>query len=307
MDKSQRNYRLSVQIEGGQVITIEPPFTVEFDVTRNNLASTNVGQFKIYNLGRATRRKIAKDDYQYSIYRRVQFDAGYGKNLATCFKGNANHIWSVREGVNYITTAEAFDGGDALINGKTDLTVPAGTPVSSVLQTVMSKGLPNTTIGAISKFPDLVGGSATGRGNTYSGNTAKLLSSNSIVAGAKFFIDNEKSYLLKDDDYVTGGIPVISSDSGLLNTPVRSNQKLFIDILFEPRIQMCQIIQLKSTASISSTAKLGTADNFNGNYKVVSIHHRGMISDSISGDAVTSLGLWLGDDGPVNLNPVPNA
>lgn len=306
MDKSQRNFRLSIETEGDGIIVIKPPFTVEFDINRNNAPSANSAKLRVYNLSKNTRRKIAKDDWQFNTYRRVQFEAGYGSNLSTCFRGNARHIWSVREGVNYITSIEAFDGGDDLINGVFNDSIAAGTPNNNAIRTIIKNGLPNTTVGAISDFPGVIGGSANGRGATFSEHTVEILKGSKIVKGGNFFIDNENAFLLKDSDCIEGTLPTIKSNTGLLNTPVRSEQKLFLEILFEPRIRMCQIVNINSTASIGTTAAPGTLDNFNGKYKVVSIHHHGMISDSVSGQAITSLGLWFGPDGSTGLAVIPS-
>ena len=50
MDKFGRNYLLTVQLQDLSPLVIEPPFTLEFDITQNILTSANVCQFRIYNL-----------------------------------------------------------------------------------------------------------------------------------------------------------------------------------------------------------------------------------------------------------------
>src|SRR5574338_301365 len=135
MIKFGRNYRLSVTSARGNVLIdfAENPFTIEFDIKRSNQQSTNVASLRIYNLSERTRNIIRKDEYTYdgtfATRLGVQFDAGYGKTLSTCFKGSANRAWSVREGVNWITQIEAFDGGDSLVNSKTNQTLASGTPL----------------------------------------------------------------------------------------------------------------------------------------------------------------------------------
>lgn len=281
MVKSQRSYALQVTTNDKSILTIDfenAPFTLEFDIKRNNLQSTNVAQIKIYNLSEAHRQQIAKDEFQYDVYRLVQLNAGYGTNRPVIFKGNANHIWSVREGVNFVTTIEAFDGGDALINSTTNKSFAAGTPIPQVLRSIAGD-LKNVKVGAIGAYTG-----ALPRGNTYSGTPADHLTT---LTNGGFYIDNEKVFLLNDDECVLGELFVINSAAGLLNTPIRSKQMIYFDILFEPRIVMCQQLILQSI----------TDKNFNGQYKVISISHRGTISDSVAGDAVTSLGMWQGPNG----------
>lgn len=296
MDKSQRNYKLYISPDIGPIILIDfsnQPFTIEFDITRNNLQSTNVASIKIYNLAEKTRKRIAKEDYTYdgteSTRILIQLDAGYGKSIYTIFKGNASHAWSYRNGVDFITQIEAFDGGDALINSVTNQTFEKGTPTSAVLAAAvgdMSKH--EIQLGYISKTFDA---ETLKRGNAVSGNSADIASN--LSRGA-FFIDNGKAYVLKNTECLSGIFNFISSSTGLLGTPIRSNNKTSIDILFEPRVKMCQLITLQSI----------TRKDYNGLYKVVSIKHHGMISYSVSGDAITSLELWKGPDGKAQFQVV---
>lgn len=293
MIKFGRSYRLLITSSRGNV-TIDyakAPFTVEFDIKRSNQQSTNVGSVRIYNLADKTRNIIRKDENTYdgtfATRLGVQFDAGYGKTLSTIFKGSANRAWSVRESVNWITQIEAFDGGDALINAKTSQTFASGTPTSKIIDAAVGDmSQYGVEKGVISSYEDSLG-----RGNALSGNSAQIINE---YAPNAFFIDNEKAYVLKDNDCIQGSISTINSSTGLLGTPVRSKNKITFDILFEPRIKMAQIIKLESNAERTATAPL----SFNGNWKVISIHHHGVISYSNGGTAITSLELWQGPGGP---------
>lgn len=277
MDKFQRNYRLLVETQNGEIIEIDPPFTMEFDIQRNVLQSTNVGSVRVYNLAKETRRKIYKDDFTYDVYLKFQLMAGYGATMPTIFKGNLKRAWSVREGVDFITTIEGFDGGDALINSQINEAFKSGTPTNKVMETILASFQNrNVSIGAIGSFPGTLP-----RGNSVSGNSADL--ANALSKGG-FFVDLEKAYCLNDSECIAGSLLVINSDSGLLGTPVRDKTTLTFDILFEPRILIGQLITLDSI----------TGDNFNGDYRVISVKHRGMISEAVCGNAVTSLGLWKG-------------
>lgn len=275
MAKFQRNYKLYVDTSDGDQILIQPPFSIEFDVNRNVLASTNTSSVKIYNLSQETRNSIYKDQIDLTTYRSMKLDAGYGDSLSTIFKGNIKQCYSVREGVNFMTTIEGLDGGFAFLNGNTEVNVPKGTPLNGVLETII-QSLPKVNRGAVGNFT-----SSSKRSNTFSGNTAELLSE---LSGGGFFIDLEKCYILGDDECITGSIVVITSDSGLLGTPRREQTAITFDMIFEPRLLIGQLVVLNSS----------TDQNFNGPRKVISVHHRGMISDSVCGSATTSVGLWYG-------------
>lgn len=283
MDKFQRSYVLTIgpRFEGGKLvdpnlIVIKNPFTLDFEVNRNTLASANTGNFRIYNLSENNRKKIFKDTYRTDIYIPVNLKAGYGTTLPTIFKGNIRHAWSVRESTNYITTIDAFDGGDAIVNGFVNKTFKKGTAKKALIKSVLDV-LPNVTVGAIGDFAGEIS-----RGNSVNGNASDIAST---LSNDGFFIDLEKAYCLNDNECVLGSIAVISSDTGLLGTPIREQQTLSFDMLFEPRVLAAQKISLNSI----------TAKNFNGTYKVISIKHHGTISEAVCGDAITSLGLWAGD------------
>jgi hypothetical protein len=228
------------------------------------------------------------------LYRSVQLQAGYGTNLPVIFQGNITQAWSVREGVNFVTSIECFDGGFAFANGVINETFPEGTPFESIIAAHL-KNLPFTTPGVIGpQFTQDASGDlyTLGRGNTYSGNTLNSLSDLTVNG---FFVDNEVSNVLGDSECIEGDIQIINSDSGLLGTPVREQTILNFDILFEPRVRAGQYIQLDS---LEGTARLA---NYNGFYKVISVKHRGMISAAVCGDAVTSLGMFYGTAGNLRI------
>jgi hypothetical protein len=274
-DKLGRNYNLQIQTQSGSILTIAPPFTIEFDITRNILTSANVSSVRIYNISQNNRNQIRKNVNDYGDLRQITLMAGYGINLPVVFTGNITQAWSVREGVNVITQIESYDGGFAFANGITNEQFPAGTPQSTIIAS-LAGSLPGVSIGAIGNYPGTIS-----RANSYSGTTTDLLRE---LTGGGFFIDNGKANCLGDSECLQGEIQVINSASGLLGTPVREQTILNFDMLFEPRLVIGQQIQLQSI----------TEANFNGFYKVISIKHRGMISEAVCGDAITSVGLFYG-------------
>lgn len=281
MMKLGRNYRLFIETIGGDTLEIGLPFTIEFDIIRNTLSSANACQIRLYNLSEHNRNQIYFNAYNQTLFRRVLLQAGYGTNLSTIFTGNILQSWSVRERVNFITQIECHDGGFAFVNGTVDIPFPAGTPIKTVITTLMTQ-LPNVTIGAVGNFTGVLS-----RGNTYSGNPAQILFE---LTGGAFFIDNGKAYALKNDEYVAGvgssatGIPVvlINTDTGLLNTPVLEQTIVRFEMLFEPSLNVGSLAQLVSE----------TNPNLNGIYKITAVKHRGMISGAVSG-SLTTIGEFI--------------
>lgn len=278
MDKLGRNYHLSVQVpRTSNFIEIELPFTIEFDIQRNNLASSSVASIRIYNLNEDTRNKIRKDQMDYGVLQSIRLKAGYGSDLYTIFEGNTQQVWSVREGTNMVTQIQSFDGGFAFVNSDFNNTFPAGTSrqdmIAKAAGSLKGAGL---EIGAIGNYPGAIA-----KGNSYSGPTMEILNT---MTGGGTFVDNNKIFCLGDSEYVQGTLETINSDTGLLGTPVREQTFLNFSMIFEPRLRICQKVKLESS----------TGKNYNGEYRVISLQHKGMISPSVCGDLTTSVGVAYG-------------
>lgn len=274
-NKFNRNYLLSVQKKDGSQLDVQLPFTIEFDITRNILSSANVCSIRIFNLSDNNRNLIRKNINDYGDLRTVQLRAGYNKNIPIIFLGNITQAWSVREGVNFITSIECFDGGYAFANGITSTSFPSGTTQADVIKNLLGS-LKGVSVGKVGNYPGTLG-----RGNAYSGSTTNILTE---LSGGGFFIDNGKANALKTNECLQGDLLLIDSASGLLGTPVLEQTILNFDMLFEPRLIVGQKISLRSQNDPS----------FNSDYKVISVKHRGMISEAVCGEAITSVGLFTG-------------
>lgn len=284
MDKLGRNYLLRVQDNGGRgspvisgsgFLEFAMPLSVDFDIKRALISSANVAQIRIYNLAEGNRVKLAHDIRDWGTYQAVELRAGYGTNLPVIFKGNVRQCWSVRERTEFITTIECYDGGFAMANAFTATTIPEGDTMAQSFARLISD-LPGIKKGFIGSYPDKVG-----RPMALNGSTGELLSK---LSEGGFFIDGETAHVLGENECLLGQIDELSSDSGLLSTPVRETGILRFDMVFEPRLQIGQRIYLKSK----------TARNFNGLYKVQEIHHKGMVSGAVNREAVTSVTLSFG-------------
>lgn len=280
MDKYNRSYELIVQKRDGNLLRVRRPFTVEFDIHRNSLSSANTCSIRVYNLNPNNRNQIRKDQFDFGDLRTIAFAAGYGDLLSLAFQGNITQAWSVREGTNMVTQIECYDGGFAYVNAVTNQQFIGGTPVASIIDSLAST-LPDVQVGAIGSFPGQIA-----RGNSFTGNTIERLTE---ITGGAFFIDNGRAHCLGDTECLDGDVPLINAQSGLLGTPTKEQQYINLELLFEPSLKVGQLIQLQSD----------TADNFNGTHKILSIKHRGTISDAVSGQAVTTLGLLPGVFTPV--------
>lgn len=279
MSKFGRLYKLSLELAGGQKADIELPLTVEFEVRRETLASSQTATFKIYDLGERLRDLIYKDRFNLTEFRAVQFRAGYeGFQAPMIFNGTILQAYSERAspGKDFITTIECYDGAYAMANSYSSQTFGAGATREQVLKGLNKdlKGIaPQAILGS---FPERFV-----RGSVYLGNTWNYVVQ---LSNGLAVIDNGQLKVLKPNEVIDTEIPLITAASGLLGSPRRSGTMLEFDMLFEPRFSLGQIVGLQSQ----------TNSLFNGSYKVMGFTHRGTISAAVAGDAKTSVSLWKG-------------
>lgn len=277
MKKWTRNYLLTVQVdrEAKEYIDVTMPLTISFNVKRSVNATANTANITVLNLAESTRRKVFLDNYKYMYYKGVELRAGYGEDVETLpliFKGNIQSAFSKRNGVDYETSIDALDGGFAYANSNSDRQFAKGTTDKQALKALASD-LPHIEMGKIGNFDAKLT-----RGNAISGNT---LSYFSTFSEDNFFIDLEKVNCLLPNEGFEGNIKVINADCGLLGSPLRQEAFLTFEMIFEPRLQIGQFVEIESK----------TETIYNGTYKVVGIEHTGMISDAQSGQCKTKVSL----------------
>lgn len=280
--KFGRTYSLKIQINDElEAVEIDYPMTLDFQIQRNTFASANTGSFTIYNLGETRRRQIFHDRYDTTLYRQIILQAGYQSEdntpLATIFQGNVRSAYSYKRKQDWTTVIEAFDGGYGILNGQVSASVGSPWSMTGAIKQLIGS-MPNVAMGTVD-LPDV----QTSRGLSLFGNAwdcVRRLAGNNTA-----YIDNEKANIVKQGTYVTPpeGIPLIASSTGLLGTPRKLGALLEVDMIFEPRIVINQLVDLESLETY-----------YNGQYAVMGFTHRGTISGAICGDAITTLSLWSG-------------
>jgi hypothetical protein len=273
--KFGRNYNVLINLPDiGEVLSIEPPFTIYFNVKRNNLASANTLELDIYNISPESRGKIFQDRFNPKQYKQIIFQAGYDK-LYTLYQGNIFYSYSYGKGTEVITHIMARDGGFDISNAYSNVSVEKGTQVEDLIK-LLAKDFKYINLGEIGET-----GGELKRGRVLSGSTFALINEET---GNKFFIDNEKLLVLKDNEVVKGEVPLLSFETGLLGTPRREDSYLSVDLIFQPDLIIGQVVEIKSRIM----------PEYNGQYKVIGISHCGMISESVCSKVVTTVNLLIG-------------
>lgn len=276
--KVNRRYRLTVQTVDDKgnptdkAIVISNPLTIRFSVNRTLFADINAMDIDIYNLAPRTYNQLFYD--YFNVNRRtVILEAGYdGMEMSAIFIGDVWSCYTSRDGSDIITHMHA-------IVGLKSLSVQTDATLANVSRNQVLRYIANDMAMTI---------------NIYSGDDEKFtrpvsLSGNSFGQIQKYtngsaYIDNNEINVLTTFDAIEGDVVLINDQSGLLGVPEHEDALLRVKMIFEPRIVIGQIIEVKSRIS----------PMFNGQYKVYGIKHEGTISDTVAGTATTTLEMLVG-------------
>lgn len=285
--KFNRRFKLTYQINDEEALIVRSPLTIEFDIQRNTASSLNSAVIKIYNLSLKNRNLLFKSrtslndltDRKYVILQ-AGYETALNKDseMSVIFQGYILEADSYREGTNIITYISAQDGGIGVYNSTISKTFAGGLSLVNLFKQVASE-IQDVTIGKVGNIEGNIKTSATLNGNAFYLLTNRYFSE-------KVFIDLGKINLMNLDEYIkTPFVPLITTKSGLVGTPRRQGNIVDISLMFEPRIQIQQLIEIKSSVN----------PIWDGQYKVIGLKHQGIISGAVGGDLITNLQLFIGD------------
>lgn len=288
--KFGRIFNISVQ---GQQKThqIQSPLTVRFQIDNNSLYSHGTGVFHLYNLAAQTRADLYKDIYETAIYRQMVFSAGYqidssrqggGISLPIVYQGNVIQAFSYREGPDWITEIHCLDGGFMQDNASINLTKPSPYSFRDLVTTVIDTLNPfNLTLGVVGSF-DL----PNSRGISFQGHPWDLLTQLVTPQQGQVFINKEKVYILQQWEVILdeGLITTLDSNTGIIGTPLLQNALVTARMIFEPRLEIAQMVQLNTLQT-----------RMKGQYKVLRLVHSGTISGAVCEALITEATLFQPD------------
>jgi hypothetical protein len=291
--KFNRQFVLLIEDDIGEYKQIKSPLTCEFTITRNNLSSLNEAHFVIYNLKESTRNSIYKYALDTWNVRNIIFYAGYsemsGGMLPRVFKGQIVSCFSSREGSDFRTEIEAKEMWPGLTVDQITAKIPKGTLRSVAIKTV-SNMIPDVGAITVSQtgFLDVIKSTMSLIGSPYE--ILKNLTNNNV------YIDSGNVYAVKPKEIINSDLSVIDiwSQNGLLGSPKKFNEKVVVDMIFEPRIKPSQLLNFSSDQDVKLFSQ--TVSLFNGTYKLTGFIHSGIISGAVNGDCRTTLTL-------INLKP----
>jgi hypothetical protein len=274
-----------------QTWTFGSPFTVRFESVANGTPTPNNADFFIYNLPEKVRNDVLKDIYSgLSDYYPISFAAGYlnEPQAPPIFVGNVHWAYSYKLGPDWVTQFHCVDGGGALEIANCEQSLVSGTALGQVYrvlcQAIVGVGKDVTAFFISSSFDNM----KDPRGIVLSGNVWEQLVRRIIPAGSQLFINKGKIYILLQGEYAaTPQIVTISEQTGLIGSPRRQSAQTIVTMLFEPRLEVGQIVQLVDASPAA------------GEHQILNVRHQGMISEAECGNLYTIATLFR--PGPLSL------
>lgn len=294
MLKFQRNYEAIFDIghlENGNIvydrrITIAYPITLSLNISMGSAGSANEGKFQFYNLSPDIRRALWVDNYNVAgkIVHLI-LRAGFNSDMPIVFIGRVQSSISYKYSgsTEWITDMQAFEGGAVYKYGYINSTYIEGSNWLDILNDLISNDA-QTQVGYISKDLQTLRGD-----KTFIGQTIDILSRE--FEGYDIFISKGKLNIIGNNEVIPANLPLLTDESGLLGSPKRSGMFVEVDMLFEPSLNVGQIVTLKS--------KL--LPDLNQDYKLIQITHNGMISAVANGTLTSTLTLFSLAKAPVIL------
>ncbi len=273
--------------------------TIDFDIQRGVGADLNSMTLRIYNLSRDNQAQLYQARLDLSnkntfTARPIILQAGYNDGLSVIFRGGIREAFTFRQGNDLITQVEALDGILSTTQTYANISYESATTAQQIVDDLVAPLTSQTDIEAgqtklSTKTAALIGDNQ--RGYVIVGNAYDILQE---YTSKKAFIDLGELNILSDNECIRPSVRVIDADTGLLGIPRLDGLRITIETIFEPRINIGEFIEVQSSV----------AKQFNGQYKVAAVQHKGILSDTVAGDAKSIFQLYGGDvaDNLVTIN-----
>jgi hypothetical protein len=273
--------------------------TIDFDIQRGVGADLNSMTLRIYNLSRDNQAQLFQARLDLSnkntfTARPIILQAGYNDGLSVIFRGGIREAFTFRQGNDLITQVEALDGILSTTQTYANISYDSATTAQQIVDDLVAPLTSQTDVEAgqtklSTTTAALIGDNQ--RGYVIAGNAYNILQE---YTSNKAFIDLGELSILSDNECIRPSVRVIDADTGLLGIPRLDGLRVTIETIFEPRINVGEFIEVQSSV----------AKQFNGQYKVAAVQHKGMLSDTVAGDARSIFQLYGGDvaDNLVTIN-----
>jgi len=199
---------------------------IQFEITKTASRTPNTARIRIFNLTPDHENQIRGE------YDEVLVNAGYEGAQLQIFRGNIRHFFRPREDQDFISDIDAADGDRAFRNASVNTTFPAGTTPDQMVDHVVEK------LTGITKGYTALKGAGLPRGKVVSAPAPKILDRVAKQSDARWSFQDGKLEIVPADSTLPTEAIVLSSETGLLGTPVVDDKGIKAKCLLNPRIRV---------------------------------------------------------------------
>lgn len=280
---------------------------IAFDVSKGIESGANTAEIRLWNLAPGTRNALGKelDDITLeagymppsvmnaaigqglSFFDRLPSRVGPGfqnivgtisgssGNVGVLFKGQLRDVQHDREGADIITTISCGDSDKAFRRATTSKAFPKNTPVSEVVEELYSQLAKEGISRGEWKFPEAVKDKKFERPYAMCGTAKRELDRLGRGYGFYWSCQNQTMEIIPGDGYI-GGVALISSENGMIDTPAITDNGVKVSCLLNPEIRPNRRIQVRSEV-LEMNAENGmyrvsqadySGDNRDGDFRV---------------------------------------
>lgn len=233
-------------------VDISPDIRVEklrirFEIKKSVTANTNYCRVDIYNLSQTTRNRITTDSTSL-----VRVLAGYSNNtgLIEIGQGNISNVIHSYKSPDIVTTILSKDGFNSTISNRISLSFIDKTPLSSIINTIISK------LNIPVKFANYNKSVQIKNGFSYVGAITDALDQLGRQYNFRWSIQDGQLLILNGEQGTGNQSVFLSADTGLIESPelVIKTKKLQelkkneykVTALMQPQLQAGDLIQIES-------------------------------------------------------------
>lgn len=250
----------------------EHELKIEFDVSKGISGSANTATIKIWNLNEGHRNSIGKE------FDDIMLEAGYmppegGSNVGIIFSGQMRDVEHKREAEDIITYLACGDGDRAFRRATISKTFKAGTKVEDVVDEITKQLEKEGVKRGETKYPDNM--PKFERPYSMCGSCTRELDRLGRSRGFYWNLQNGTFEIVPSDGYV-GDVVVLSSQSGLIDTPTITDNGVKASALLNPQVRpnrrvkiLSEVLEMNAEGSmyrVSNATYKG--DNRDGDFRV---------------------------------------
>jgi len=249
MAKKLFNRQVTLSVEETEIDKLR----ISFDITKTLFSEPNQARITVFNLAEATRNSINQATIigEQKEGSPVLLVAGYENLTEELYRGEVIKVLHKKESVDWQTTINAGDGYSSIATTIVEKSWKSGVRLNQVANFVISEmGVGKNDTSTVAS--DLLQ-KKMDKGYNASGSAAKVLDNISKLVGGSWSIQDDKLIILKNRTAATLSAIVINQETGMVQTPIRTERGINFTSLLNPKIKPGSFIKLESK-NISETS-----------------------------------------------------